>query len=265
MFPILFPMPEEVALNGAKDIFPDEAFKELLEAGVFYGRKKSKANPKMRPYILMNRGGIEIINLSKTVEGMEKAAAFVKEKIQAGGLPLFAATQPPASGVIDFAKRSGFPYVANRWVGGSLTNFKVISRRIEEFKKLRADLASGALSKYTKKERLTIEREVGRLRELLGGLENLSRLPDALIVIDPELHNTAVREAIRLHIPIVAFANVDADPDAASYLVVGNTKAARSIEWFLKHISQAIEEGRRAIPDERPPAEAEAVKTASAI
>jgi len=226
-------------------VYPAEGSREMIEAGIFYGRKKSKTNPKMREFILANRGGIEIINLQKTSEGLEKAMGFVKEKVRNGGMPLFVGTSPAADAKVrELAKEFSLPFVVLRWVGGTLTNFKIISRRVEYLKKLRTDLASGALTdKYTKKERLEMEREVKRLEELMGGLEAMPREPDFLIVIDPNLHATAVREAIVKKIPIVALANVDADPDVIDYLVPGNDKARVSISWFLDNVEKAIREG----------------------
>jgi len=228
-----------------EEMYPAEGSREMIEAGVFYGRKKSKTNPKMRQFILANRGGIEIINLQKTTEGLEKAMGFVKEKIRNGGMPLFVGTSPASdAGIERIAKEFALPYVILRWVGGTLTNFKIISRRVEYLKKLRTDLASGALTdKYTKKERLEMEREVKRLEELMGGLETMSREPDFLVVVDPNLHMTAVREAKTKRIPVVALANVDADPDAIDYLVPGNDKARTSVSWFLGNIQKAIKEG----------------------
>ena len=227
------------------NMYPAEGSREMIEAGVFYGRKKSKTNPKMREFILANRGGIEIVNLQKTAEGLEKAAAFVKEKIRNGGSALFVGTSPAADVSIErIAKEFSMPYVVLRWVGGTITNFKIIAARVEHLKKLRSDLASGVLTdKYTKKERLEMEREVHRLEELMGGLETMSREPELLVVIDPNLHTTAVREAKIKHIPVVALANVDADPDVIDYLVPGNNKARTSVSWFLGNIEKAIREG----------------------
>ncbi len=237
-------LPDEYTDVKPENIYPTEGSREMIEAGVFYGRKKSKTNPKMRQFILANRGGIEIVNLEKTEEGLERAVNFVKEKIRNGGLPLFVGTIPAAeTSIRQIAGGFSFPYVVLRWVGGTLTNFKIIARRIEHLKKLRADLASGALERYTKKERLQMEREAKRLEELMGGLENLSREPDFVVVIDPNLHATAVREARKRHIPVVALANVDADPDAVDYLIPGNDKATTSIAWFLGHIEKAIRDG----------------------
>lgn len=225
-------------------VYPAEGSREMIEAGVFYGRRKSKTNPKMRQFILANRGGIEVIDLQKTGEKLDKARAFIKEKIRNGGLPLFVGTAPATEDLIKrIAGEFSFPYVILRWIGGTITNFKIISRRVEHLKKLRVDLASGLLEKYTKKERLEMEREVKRLEELMGGLENLSREPDLMILIDPTTHATAVREARARHVPIVALANVDADPEVIDYLVPGNDKTRMSVEWFLGNIEKAIREG----------------------
>jgi len=239
--------------------YPAEASREMIEAGVFYGRKKSKTNPKMRPFVLANRGGIEIINLQKTAESLEKAMDFIKEKVRQNGLPLIVGTEPAAETVIlDVVQKLNLPYVTLRWIGGTITNFGIISKRVEHLKKLRSDLASGALvDKYTKKERLDMEREMKRLEGLMGGLENLSRQPDILILIDPTLHSNAVREARIKKIPIVALANVDADPDIIDYLVPGNDKSRKSIEWFLANVEKAIQEGlkmRTVAPAEEKPA-----------
>ena len=221
-----------------------EGSREMIDAGVFYGRKKSKTNPKMRQFVMGNRGGIEVINLEKTEEGLATALGFVTEKVRNGGMPLFVGTEPAAEAtILALAKKFSMPYVSNRWIGGTLTNFKIIAGRVEHLKKIRADLASGALDKYTKKERVEVDREIHRLEALMGGLETMPREPDFLIMIDPNLHTTAVREARIKKIPIVALANIDADPDLIDYLVPGNDKAKKSIDWFLGKIEGAIEKG----------------------
>ena len=184
--------------------------------------------------------------LTRTVvfQDFKQAMGFVKEKVRNGGMPLLVGTSPAAdAGIEQLAKEFSLPYVMLRWVGGTLTNFKIISRRVEHLRKLRADLASGALEKYTKKERLEMEREVKRLEELMGGLEAMPREPDLLVVVDPNLHVTAVREANIRNIPVVAYANVDADPDIIDYLVPGNDKARMSVSWFLGNVEKAIREG----------------------
>jgi small subunit ribosomal protein S2 len=251
-------MADEVTMqaNVASTLPATEASREMIDAGVFYGRKKSKTNPKMRQFVMGNRGGIEVINLEKTEESLIHAVAFVTEKIRNGGMALFVATEPAAEmSAIAMAKKFGMPYVSNRWIGGTLTNFKIIAARVEHLKKIRTDLASGALDKYTKKERVEIDREIHRLEELMGGLETMSREPELLIMIDPTLHTTAVREARIKKIPIVALANIDADPDLIDYLVPGNDKAKKSIEWFFSKMEKAIEDGikMRAVPKEAAP------------
>jgi small subunit ribosomal protein S2 len=241
-------MPEDVMITAKTDQasgYPAEGSREMMDAGVFYGRKKSKTNPKMRAFVLANRGGIEIINLQKTEELMDAAAAFVKEKVRNNGLVLLVGTLPAAEvAITELAKKHSLPYVSTRWVGGAITNFNIIAKRIEHLKNLRTDLASGALvEKYTKKERLEMEREMMRLEELMGGLENMTRVPDVIVIIDTVLHHTALEEAIVKKIPVVALANVDADPDKIDYIVPGNDKARKSIEWFLSRIGTAVEEG----------------------
>ena len=199
----------------------------------------------MRSFVLANRGGIEIINLQKTEELMDVAAAFIKERVRNNGLVLLVGTEPAAeTSVKALAEKFSIPYVTTRWVGGAITNFKIISKRIEHLKQLRTDLASGALvNKYTKKERLDMEKEMTRLEVLMGGLENMTKEPDIVIIVDPILHHTAVSEANTKKIPVVALANVDADPDKISYLVPGNDKAKKSIEWFLGRVEEAYKDG----------------------
>ncbi|MBI2623453.1 MAG: 30S ribosomal protein S2 [Candidatus Liptonbacteria bacterium] len=226
----------------------NDAAREMIAAGVFYGKKKSKTHPRMKAWVLANRGGIEIINLAKTEEELSRAAEFVKGKAKAGELFLFVGTQPAAQDAVQsVAAEFKMPFVVNRWVGGTLTNFKMIAQRVEYMKKLRTGLATGMFDKYTKKERLGIERELGRLIELMAGLEALARVPDALVVIDPVVHETAVREALQLGIPVIALADTDADPDAVTRMVPGNAKSKKSIEWFLGRVKAAVAEGKSAV------------------
>lgn len=229
-----------------EELYTDPIFKEMVEAGLFFGRKRSRTNPRMKPYILTNRNDIEIVNLTKTQESLDKAMAFLSGKVQVGANVLFVGTQPPAGGVKTLATEFGIPFVDLRWLGGTLTNFKIISARIEHYKKLKADWAKNAFEKHTKKERLDIQREIEDLSESIGGLEPMIRLPDVVVVVDAVLHLTAVREAIRLNIPVVAFVNTDTDPNLITYPVVGNTKARLSINWFLDKVREAILGGRTA-------------------
>jgi small subunit ribosomal protein S2 len=242
------------------DLYQEERFKELMEAGVFYGRKRTKTNPKTRPYILATRNDIEIIDLEKTLASLEEVMKFLSEKIKARGTVLVVGTQPQAvEGVLKLAKEFGLPFVTVRWLGGLLTNFKVLSKRIEYYKKLKSDLKTGGLEKYTKKERLGFEKETVRMEELFGGLENYAALPDVVLVIDPTSHLAAVREARILKIPVIAYMNTDADPDLINYFVVGNTKARTSVNWFLGKVAETIGEARKLVQVQAQ-AEAEAEK-----
>ncbi len=251
---------EETKQDNLTDLYPEGAFKELTDAGVFLGRKKTKTHPRMKPYILATRNEIEIISLQKTTEGIEKASAFIKEKIKNGGTIVVVGTQPQASDLVtSFAKELDLPYVTVRWLGGLITNFKVLSKRIDYYKKLKSELGSGALAeKYTKKERVGFEKELRRLEELFGGLQNYTSIPSILLVIDPNPHMTAVKEAKLLGIPVVSYVNTDLDPEIVDYPIVGNTKARMSVAWFLDRIKEAVKEGKAAAVAVQPKQEVEA-------
>jgi len=247
---------EQVPVLKPEELYPDEGFREMVDAGVFYGRKKNRTNPKAKPFILMNRNGIEIVNLEKTTDQLEKALAFLTTVARNGGNILFVATQPAAEEVGAIAKELGYPVVTRRWLGGTLTNYHIISKRIEYFKKLRTDWEAKAFEKYTKKERVMIEKELGRLTELMGGLEFLTARPEAMVVIDSNLHLTAVREARVLKVPVVAFANTDSDPSLTEYPIIGNNKARTAIRWFLARVREAVEAGKKLGPVVAPKVEA---------
>ena len=238
-------MPEETTLT-AEELTLDPSLKDMVDAGVFYGRKKSKTHPRMRPSILATRNEIEIIDLAKTRDALMTAAQFLMEKMKHGGRPLFVATQPSATSVRDIAREFHLPAVTERWLGGTLTNFRVIMKRLEHYKKLKSGWATNAFEKYTKKERVGIEREMNNLGELFADLEPMESMPDVLIIIDPQLHITAIREAKRMRVPVIALANTDSDPDMFDYSVVGNTKSRMSIDWFLGKLKDAIREGMAA-------------------
>lgn len=234
--------------NNLTEIAPAEntaVLEEMARAGILYGRKKSKTNPKMRPYIQATRSGIEIFDLTQTLAAIEKTREFLKELNQKGGMPLLVGTQPAAKEIIrNLADKFGFPYVTERWLGGTLTNFKTLSTRINYYLKLKADRAAGKLEKYTKKERLNFDQEISRMEKLFGGLERMNKLPDVLIVVDSILHLTAIREANRLKIPIIAIINSDSDPDAVQIPIPANASARSSIIWILGKLEKAIEEGK---------------------
>lgn len=220
----------------------DALLVEMMQAGIHYGHKKSKTNPKMKPYIFGVRSDIELIDLNATLEALDKAINFLKEVKAKGGLVLLVATQPAArETILRLAEKFNYPYVINRWLGGTLTNFKVIRKRTEYFQQLKKDKEAGTLDKYTKKERLKISENIDKMKILFSGLEALTRVPDVVITVDINLHDTAVREARRLKIPVVALVHTDADPTLIDYPIPANDNAKSSIDWILKKIESEIE------------------------
>jgi small subunit ribosomal protein S2 len=214
--------------------------REMMEAGLMYGHKKSKTNPKFKQYIYTTRNGVEIIDLSQTLSALESAIEFIKNKIKEEKLILLVAIQPAAKEAIEnLAKKFKFSYINEKWIGGLLTNFKVVSQRIEHFKKTQADFEKGAFEKYTKKERVMINRDIYRMEKMFTGLENLIRLPDAIFMIDPSLkgHTTALREAKRLKIPVVAILDSDGNPDSVDFPIPANDHAKTSIDWIISRIA----------------------------
>lgn len=239
----------------------DPAIKEMMDAGVFFGRTKAKTHPRVKQHIIANRNGIDIINLEKTQEELLTALAFVKEKVARGGHLILVGTQPPANETLKkVGTEFGIPAVTLRWLGGTLTNYRVISQRLEYFKKLKSDLAANAFSGYTKKEQLDLQKEAAKMSEIFSGLEAMTARPDLLIVVDPVFHKTAVAEANRLGIPVVALSNTDADPDGVDHSVLGNTKARTAIAWFLEKIAEAVRAGRKESESNKAAATAAAVK-----
>ncbi len=239
-------------------------FEEMIKAGVIYGRKKSKLNPHMKPYLYTFRNGVALFDLSKVNEAVARAQQFLSDIVTKGsGAILVVATQPSAKALAkEFAATHGLLYVTERWLGGMLTNFKTISARIEYFKKLKTDRAAGKHEKHTKKERLLMDREMEKGALFFGGVENMTTLPKALIVIDANVHETAMREANRAKIPVVALLSSDADPRRATCPLPGNTNARASIAWFLERLGAALVAGKAMAAKNAAEALAAAVKKA---
>ena len=222
---------------------------EMVKAGILYGRKKSKTHPHMKQFIFATRNGIEIFDLPKTMEALEKAGEFLKEVAKKDGMVLLVGTKPAAQDLVEeVSKKLSMPYVAKRWLGGTLTNFKTLSQRTQYYMNLKADKASGKLEKYTKKEQVGFHKEIERLSGFFAGLEKLSRLPDALIVVNVNDHITAVREAKRLKIPVVAILSTDTNPELVNYAIPANDNSRSSIAWILSKLQTKIEEGLKERP-----------------
>lgn len=218
---------------------------EMSKAGLFLGHQKSKTHPRMRPFIFTTRNGLEIIDLSQTLQAVEQAMDFIKSKIAAGGSILLVGTTPAAKAATEeVAKKLNFPYVTERWLGGTLTNFKTLSKRIGYFKKLRADRQAGKFEKYTKKERLDIDREIAKLTLKFSGTENMEVLPQLVFVVDVSANLIAIREAKRTNIPVVAVVNTDADPALVDYPIPANDRSRAGLEWIFSKMETAVNEAK---------------------
>ena len=219
--------------------------KELLEAGVHFGHQTKRWNPKMREFIFGQRNGIYIINLQKTLIKFREAIDFVQQVSVQGGTLLFVGTKRQAQeAVAEEATRVGMPFVNQRWLGGTLTNYRTIKKRIERLRWLETFLQNPVEGRYTKKELLQLEKERVKLAKVLTGIKTLDRLPDALFIIDPKKEHIAVQEARKLDIPVVAVVDTNCDPEDIDYPIPGNDDAIRAIKLFASRIADAILEGR---------------------
>ncbi|MCF7803177.1 MAG: 30S ribosomal protein S2 [Candidatus Marinimicrobia bacterium] len=217
----------------------------LIGAGTHFGHLTSKWNPKMKPYIFMEKNGIHIIDLKKTIEGLESALERVRSIVKDGGDILFVGTKKQAKDILrEEASRCGMFYVVERWLGGTLTNFSTIKRSIRRLKQLEKDSTSGLYENLTKKEVLELEREREKLETLHSGIKDMKRYPEMLFVVDTELEDIAVAEAHRLDIPVVALVDTNADPEIVDYPIPGNDDSIRTIALITRQISNAVLEAR---------------------
>jgi len=222
--------------------------KHLLEAGVHFGHQTRRWNPKMAPYIYMERNGIYIIDLQKTVKKLEEAYSFIREVSEAGGNVLFVGTKKQAQDAIkEEAERIGMFYVNARWLGGMLTNFKTMRTRIDRLMQLKKMQEDGTFDMLPKKEVIKLTSEINRLEKYLGGVKDMKKLPAALFIIDPRKERNAIAEARKLKIPIVAIVDTNCDPDEIDYIIPGNDDAIRAIRLIAQAIANAIIEGRQGV------------------
>ena len=219
--------------------------KQLLEAGVHFGHETKRWNPKFKRYIFAERNGIFIIDLQKTLVESDKAFNYLREVAARGGTILFVGTKKQAQEILAAeAKRCGMPYLNERWLGGTLTNFKTIRSRVERLKELEKQFEDESILRYGKKEQIELGKELLRLQRYLGGIKEMNRLPDVLFIVDPTKEAIAVREANKLGIPVVALADTDSDPDVLDYIVPGNDDAIRSIQLVTARLADSIVEVR---------------------
>ncbi|MBW3666758.1 MAG: 30S ribosomal protein S2 [Actinobacteria bacterium] len=227
--------------------------KQLLEAGVHFGHQTRRWNPKMGPYIYGERNGIHIVDLRQTVSQIADALEWVKNLVAEGGSILFVGTKKQAQAAIaEHAARCGMPYVNYRWLGGMLTNFSTIQKRVYYMRELRRLEESGEINARPKKERLKLRRELEKLEANMGGIAEMNRLPNAIFIIDVIAEETAVREADRLDIPIVALVDTNSDPDPVDFVIPGNDDAIRAADLIAGALADAVIEGKETAAKKKP-------------
>ncbi len=235
--------------------------KELLEAGVHFGHQTRRWNPKMKGFIFGARNGIYIVDLQKTLRRLREALGFVTDVAAKGGNVLFVGTKRQAQeSVVEDAKRSGQYWVDQRWLGGTLTNFVTIRKSLARLREIEETLDGEGAEKMTKKERARMEKERGKLEKALSGIRDMDRLPQVMIVIDPQKEHIAVAEANKLGIPVVAVVDTNCDPDPVDYPIPGNDDAIRAIRLFTGRFADAILEGRALWDSRKRDQQAEAEK-----
>lgn len=241
------------------------SMKQLLEAGVHFGHQTRRWNPKMARYIFTERNGIYIIDLQKTVKKLDEAYMFVRDLAANGGNLLFVGTKKQAGdSVRDEATRAGAYYVNARWLGGMLTNFKTIRRRIDRLAQLRKMQEDGTFDLLPKKEVSKLNLEIEKLEKFLGGIKDMKKLPSALFVVDPRKEKIAVAEARKLGIPIVAIVDTNCDPDEIDYMIPGNDDAIRAVRLLSATMADALIEGRQGSAEAAPEEAAEKENEADA-
>jgi small subunit ribosomal protein S2 len=225
---------------------PVVSMKALLEAGVHFGHRARRWNPKMKPYIFTERNGIHIIDLQQTIARLEEAYSVVRDTVAEGGTVLFASTKRQAQeSIVSEAERCSMPYVNQRWLGGTLTNFRTIRQRIDYLLSLERRQELGEFSRLLKKEALGLQRQIDKLNRKLGGLKEMRRLPSLIFIADVRREAIAVKEANKLGIPIVAMVDTNGDPDPIDYIIPSNDDAIRGIRLITSKVADAVLEGQQ--------------------
>ncbi|MBN2024468.1 MAG: 30S ribosomal protein S2 [Pirellulales bacterium] len=224
--------------------------KELIEAGVHFGHRASRWNPKMRPYIYARRNLIHIIDVRETIRGLLRARRFLQQVAQGGSLVLFVGTKRQASDTVQReALRCGMPFVSDRWLGGTLTNFRTIRSRLTRLEELETIRGGEELATYSKKMQSALTREYRRMYRNLNGIRTMNRLPECIVTIDPKKEKNAIREARAMGVTTLALIDTDSDPDQVDLPIPGNDDSIRSIELIVRHLADAVLAGRAAAGD----------------
>lgn len=238
---------------------------ELLKSGVHFGHQQSRWHPKMKQFIFTERSGVHIIDLEKTRTKLNEALAYAQDLSSRGGIIVFIGTKKQAQSIVKrHAEACGSPYVINRWIGGLLTNFSIIKKMIDRLLDLTKKQASGDLDKYTKKEQSEFKKEIIRLQTLVGGISELRKIPDAIFVVDLKIEKTAIREAQRKGIPIIALADTNTDPSKVTYPIPANDDATKSIDLITGLLTQSILAGKKLAGNNQAPKSAEKVTVSDA-
>lgn len=225
---------------------------ELIEAGVHYGHRSSRWNPRMRDYIYGKRNLIHIIDLRETVRGLIRAYRFLSKVAAQGSLVLFVGTKRQAQESVQrIATSCSMPYVSERWIGGMFTNFRTIRSRLRRLEELEGLLRTGEIHAYSKKRKSTLLRELRKIRRNLSGIRTLNRMPGAMVVIDAHKEATAIREARKMGVPVIALVDTDSDPTAIDLVIPGNDDSVRAIDLVLERLAQAIKEGFNQLPKDQ--------------
>ena len=236
----------------------------MLQAGVHFGHRDSRWNPKMKNFIFGTRNGIHIVDLEKTLVKLDDALNYVRDLTARGGVILFLGTKRQARDIIKkYATECGAPYIAGRWLGGTLTNFGEVMNLVKHYNDLKAKQASGALAKYTKKEQSNFSKEIEDLENKVGGIAGITRPPEAVFVIDIMKEKTAVAEALVRGIPLVALTDTNVNPDKVAYPIPSNDDAVKTIEMMTRLIAEAVKEGR--VLREKQSAEAEKARVKNVV
>lgn len=231
----------EKTVETEKKITLSPEIEEMMKAGLHFGHRTSRTHPKMKQYISGVRSTVHIIDLEKTKEKLDEALQVLKEWRAEGKVILFVGTKIQMRIILtETAKALGYPYVVNRWIGGTLTNFDGISKRLEHFLELERQKKEGELDKYTKKERLEIDKELGTLEMKFGGIKELEKLPDAVFMIDADENVLAIREAKAVNIPVVAITDTNINPETVTYPIPANDDALSSVTYLLEKIKEAL-------------------------
>ncbi|AEV95261.1 30S ribosomal protein S2 [Pediococcus claussenii] len=229
---------------------PVISMKQLLEAGVHFGHQTRRWNPKMKPYIFTERNGIYIIDLQKTVKLVDNAYNFIKGVAAEDGIVLFVGTKKQAQNAIEEeAKRAGQFYVNHRWLGGTLTNWNTIQKRIKRLKDLKKMAEDGTFDRLPKKEVALLNKQKDKLEKFLGGIEDMPRIPDVMFIVDPRKEQIAVQEAEKLNIPVVAMVDTNSDPDQVDVIIPSNDDAIRAVRLITAKMADAVIEGRQGEDD----------------